>query len=97
MSFDGMDPYETDARHHFVSLLTWHHGVIIFLFCIPCPSARRYAKGFIRNKPGTGKAVVSGLDHGVGYFWKAGMNIENIERLRVLNLVVSVLLLVFSP
>eukprot|EP00913_Durusdinium_trenchii_P032948 g30844.t1 len=29
-----------------------------------------YAKGFIRNKPGTGKAVVSGLDHGVGYFWK---------------------------
>ncbi|CAK9017952.1 Neuferricin homolog (Cytochrome b5 domain-containing protein 2 homolog) [Durusdinium trenchii] len=31
---------------------------------------RPYAKGFIRNKPGKGKAVVSGLDHGVGYFWK---------------------------
>ena len=31
----------------------------------------RYAKGFIRNKPGVATAVVSGLDSGVAYFWKA--------------------------
>lgn len=31
---------------------------------------RPYAKGFIRNKPGTASAVVSGLDPGVPYFWK---------------------------
>lgn len=38
-------------------------------FCFsPLP---RYAKGFIRNKPGVATAVVSGLDSGVAYFWKA--------------------------
>lgn len=31
----------------------------------------RYAKGFIRNKPGVATAVVSGLDSGIAYFWKA--------------------------
>eukprot|EP00439_Symbiodinium_sp_Y106_P079743 s3034_g18.t1 len=31
---------------------------------------RPYACGFIRNKPGTAKAVVSGLDPDVAYLWK---------------------------
>ncbi|CAE7740232.1 bioA [Symbiodinium necroappetens] len=32
---------------------------------------RPYACGFIRNKPGTAKAVVSGLDPDIAYLWKA--------------------------
>ncbi|CAJ1383285.1 unnamed protein product [Effrenium voratum] len=31
---------------------------------------RPYAFGFVRNKPGTARAVVSGLDPEVAYFWK---------------------------
>ena len=31
----------------------------------------RYAKGFIRNKSGTAQALISGLDPGIAYLWKA--------------------------
>jgi len=49
-----------------------HHEHDIFMDLNICFSpVPRYAKGFIRNKPGVATAVVSGLDSGVAYFWKA--------------------------